>query len=106
MPRTDGFTLQFKDREVFGKFCMALREDEVSFSMGGFLTLWILRVKTIEDLPMHCQHLLTELQGRGLKVRHVYFVGQANRVLPTETKTISLLQEFTRRRAKRLKKIK
>src|SRR5689334_13141042 len=77
----DTIGICISDRESFGRFCVALAEDDVSFSLGGGQTIFVTR-RRFKQLPSHSQRLYRQLEKQNLL--NVYDVPETV-VWPTRT---------------------
>lgn len=91
---TGSFTIQFQNKEDFGRFCEALRADLVPYSLGGLLTIHLPSARNLEELPDSCQALLREFKEKGYKIRKSYTVTRRDhKSLPSKEEVIKRLQE-------------
>lgn len=58
--------LQFANREDFGNFCVVLRQDRVSFSLGGSLVIAFPDERTPAEFPTKSKKLFNKLKKQGL----------------------------------------
>ena len=88
--------LQFANRDDFGKFCIALRDDRVSFALGGSLIIAFPGGQTIEKLPTKSRRLLSRL-NRQKPVRVLGFEKHGRRALPNHEETRRRIEELLKK---------
>lgn len=90
-----GTDLRFTDRDAFGRFCVALRDDRELFALAGFQTI-VLSLPTVKRLQDKSKKLLEEFLAQGL-VEVSPTPSRGRRRLPSRQQAEALLKKFTRR---------
>jgi hypothetical protein len=89
----DRWALRFNDRDAFGEFCIALREDGVPFALAGFQTV-ALPVPPWEKLEGQSSKLFKKFKRAGVLEEYpIASVGK--RHLPSSEEARRLLRQYT-----------
>lgn len=80
--------VKFQERTAFGKFCLALSEDDVPFTLAGFQTV-VLAEKDFQGLPQRLRQFVADSASVGPARR-----GEKRPPLPTPRETQELLRKF------------
>ena len=85
--------LKFKERDPFGRFCVALTEDHVPFSHRGYQTV-VLAQTQLRQLPTASRKLFEEFKIKGLLVVFPTTSVGKRPPLPTAREAKELLRQF------------
>ena len=86
--------LRFSDTEQFGRFCVALREDGVPFTLAGFQTV-VLPAAEVNKLPNDPQKILKDAAAHHRVKRIPFLRGKGPRLISQE-RTEELLWQFAK----------
>ena len=93
-PHRHRLSLQFTDRDAFGKFCVALAAENVSFSLGPFQTVAITETQ-LNQLPDQSRRLFEMAKTNGL-VKVLPPTSSGKRYLPTTEEAKELFRKFAK----------
>lgn len=81
-------SVKFQEREALGKFCLALSQDDIPFTLSGFKTV-VLSEKDFRGLPGPVRQFASD-SGSVNALRR----GEKRPPLPTPKETQELLRKF------------
>lgn len=92
---TERMAVKFRDREMFGRFCVILASDHVPFQLAGFQTIVIARSYLDNLPPISKQNYETFLRDKFIEeVTPIAGIATGSRYLPNQQETERLLKEL------------
>lgn len=85
--------MRFKDRDVFGRFCVILADDHIPFKLAGFQTIVVAKMH-LDKLPKASAQFYEQCKQQNHIEDASPVVSVGTRRLPTQQETERLLKQL------------